>query len=356
MTDALAQEPDCTGLTDEQSTRLMVESIAEYRSENQQRKFPRFPTPATVSGNLGVHGFEGSLVLEEAPSSGDGAPESKKRGGCADTGDRAIGINIVDFSETGVQLLFRSVDLQRLQESHLYLQLLGHRIPVSLKWYEHTGSTSRGGFSFDSDIDSNQYLARLISILNTELVDFALNAYEDCPRISSEQFGVFIYLSIYYGLRLRLMEAIATINTSQLFNMIDCSPTGESPPRAPIFPYSGTYNIDQVLKYRSDSQVKKRLYTHIRPFYEFGCGIVGMNNNILFIKDDVWTTILNSIFVTEDDCTCSSTILPSLSFLYQSFLHLKKLLPGPFAEEEFDNQFRYYSGIILQIDWLREPV
>jgi len=346
MTDALAKEPDCKGLTDEQSSRLMVESIAEYRSENQQRKFPRFPTPAIVSGKLGIHGFEGSLVLEEASASG----------AAADAADRVLGINIVDFSETGVQLQFRSVDLVLLQESHLYLHLLGHRIPVSLKWYEQTGSTSRGGFSFDSDIDSNQYLARLISILNTELVDFTVNAYEEYPRISNEQFGVFIYLSIYYGLRLRLMEAIATVNESQLFNITNSLSTDKSPLQASLFPYSSTYNVDQVLKYRSDSQVKKKLYTYIKPFYQFGCGITGMSNNILFIKEDVWTTILNSIFIAEEDCTCSSTILPSLSFLYQSFLHLKKLLPGPFEEEEFDNQFRYYSDIILHIDWLREPV
>jgi hypothetical protein len=345
MIDALAQEPDRTGLTDEQTSRLMIQSIAEYRSENQQRKFPRFPTPATVSGRLGIHGFEGSLVLEDAS-----APKGRTR-----AGDEAIGINIVDFSETGVQLQYRSVDLMRLQESRLQLQLLGHGIPVTLKWYEHTGSISRGGFSFDSDIDSNQYLARIISILNTELVDFTMNAYKEFQGISKAQFGVFIYLSIYYGLRLRLMEAIATIKGSQCLDT-DCPCTGKSPQKSPLFPYSSTYNVDQALKYRSDNQARKKLYTYIRPFFEFGCGIIGTHNKILFIKEDIWTTILNSIFIAEEDCIRSSKILPSLSFLYQSFLHLKKLMPGPFAEEEFDNQFRYYSGVILRIDWLRQPV
>lgn len=358
MTDTVPQKSDCTDLTDEQSFRLIVESLAEFRSENEQRKFPRFPTPAAISDKLGIHGFEGSLVVDDADPCNGSAPNCEKTDNNGDFGNRVLGINIVDFSETGVQLQFRCDDVLRLKESHLYLQLQGQSIPVSLKWFEHTGSINTGGFSFITDIDSDQYLARIISILNTELVDFTVNTHDGYPQISNEQFGVFLYLSIYYGLRLRLMETIAGINSLHLRDPSDCLSTTEkcNSHISLSFPYTSTYNIEQAIKHRSDNRAKKHLHKYIRPFYEFGCGIKGINKNILFLKEDVWTTILNSVFIAEEDFTYSSTILSSLSFLYQSFLHLKQLLPGLFEEEEFDNQFRYYSSIILKLDRLREKL
>ncbi len=352
------RKSDHAGLTDEQASRQIVESIVELRSENQKRNIPRFPTPAALSGKLGNHADEGGLVLEEAGPPGDGAHKYEKRGNHGDADNRVLGFRIVDFSEKGVLLQFNCDDPLRLKESHLYLQLLGQRIPVSLRWIQQTGPITRGGFDFNADIDSSQYLARIISILNTELVDFAVNTYEECPRMFNEQFGIFIYLSIYYGLRLRLMETIATVNSSQILDTTDSlSITDKRSARGGLcYPYSSTYNVEQVIKNRSDAQATNQLYKYIKPFHKFGCSTIGMSTNIIFLKEDVFTTILNSVFIAAEDCKCSSTILPSLSFLYHSFLHLKQLLPGLFEEEEFHNQFRYYSSVILQIARLREKL
>ena len=351
MTATVPRKSDYTGLTDEQSSRQILESIAELRSENQKRNVPRFPTPAALSGKLGIEAPEGSLVLEKADPTGDGTHKYEEQGSHGDGDNRVLGFRIVDFSEKGVSLQFSCDNLLRLKESRLYLQLLGHRIPVSLRWMEQTSPITRGGFEFNTDIDSNQYLARIISILNTELVDFAVNTYEECPQLFNEQFGIFIYLSIYYGLRLRLMETIAAFNSSQLCDATDTLSTIDKRlvQGFVCYPYSSTYNIEQVIKNRSDSRVKKQLHKYIRPLYEFGCSTTGMSTNIIFLKDEAWSTILNSVFIADEDCKYSSTILPSLSFLYHSFLRLKQLLPGLFEEEEFDNQFRYYSSVILQI-------
>ncbi len=358
MTVTVPQKSDHTGLTDEQSIRQMVESIVELRPENQKRNFPRFPTPMALSGKSDIHAPEGSLVLEEPDPSGDGTDKYEKRGNHGDAGNRALEFRIVDFSEKGVLLQFNCDDSLRLKESHLYLQLLGQSIPVSLRWIEQTGPITRGGFDFNTDIDSNPYLARIISILNTELVDFAVNTYEECPNIFKEQFGIFIYLSIYYGLRLRLMETIATINSLQILDSLDSlSASFKNTARGLLcYPYSQSYNIEQVIKHRSEDSVKQQLYKYIRPFYQFGCSTIGLNTHIIFLKEDVWATILNSVFIAEEDCMYSSTILPSLSFLYHSFLHLKQLLPGLFEAKEFDNQFGYYSSVILQIAWLIEKL
>jgi len=358
MTVTIPQKSDSTSLTDEQSSRRILESIAELRSENQRRNVARFPTPAALSGKLGIHAPEGSLVLEEAGPPGDGTNKYEEMGNHGDVADRALEFRIVDFSEKGVLLQFSCDDSLRLKESHLYLQLLGQSIPVSLRWIEQIGPMTRGGFDFNTDIDSNPYLARIISILNTELVDFALNTYQECPHIFKEQFGIFIYLSIYYGLRLRLMETIATINSSQILDSTDSLSTSFKHAARGLlcYPYSKTYNIEQVIKHRSEDRVIHHLYNYINPFYQFGCSTIGLNTHIIFMKEDVWASILHSVFITEEDCRYSSTILPDLSFLYHSFLHLKHLLPGLFEAEEFDNQFRYYSSVILQIAWLSEKL
>ncbi len=358
MTVTVPQKSDYTGLTDEQSSRQMLESIAELRPENLKRNIPRFPTPAALSGKLGIHPPEGSLVLEEAGPPGDGTDNYNNGDNHGDVDNIVSGFSIVDFSEKGLQLQFICDDLMRLKEGHLYLQLLGQRIPVSLRWIEQTGLITRGGFDFNTDIDSNGYLARIISILNTELVDFAINTYEESPHIFNEHFGIFIYLSIYCGLRLRLMEIIAAVNSSHMLDIsYSLSTTYKRMPMALLScPYSSTYNIEQVIRNRSDSRAKHLLHQYIRPFYEFGCSTIGMSANIIFVKEDVLATILNSVFIAEEDCKRSLAIHPSLSFLYNSFLHLKQLLPKLFGEEEFDNQFRYYSSVILQITCLSQKL
>lgn len=354
MADLTPEESKKRELTDEETFRLVVEGFAQVRPENKQRRTPRFPTPGALSSRLGVHGFEGNLVLEDFDFN-DHVGRRNLGSGRNGNGE-PLGINIIDFSEAGVQLQFQCDDFLRLKESRLYLELQNQRFPVTLMWFQKSGPVSKGGFSFNTAIHSDLYLARIASTLNVELVDFLVSTYGRNPTAVTVQSGIFIYMSIFYGLRLRFMEAVAEVNT--LRGWIE-SPATNRPgalPDACHLPYTNMYNTDQIRKYRSDPRIRKLLYHYLKPFYEFGCGIVGLGHRVIFLRKEALATIFNSVFIATEDCEYAPAVFPSLSFLYQSFQHLKHLFPDilgeVLGEAEFDAQFRYYSSIISRVQQL----
>jgi len=352
MADLMPEESKKSELTDEETFRLVVEGFAQVRPENKQRRTPRFPTPGALSSRLGIHGFEGNLVLEDFGFN-DGA-ERRNPGNGRNGKGKPLGINIVDFSEAGVQLQFQCDDFLRLKESLLYLELQNQRFPVTLMWFQKSGSVSKGGFSFNTAIHSDLYLARIVSTLNVELVDFLVSTYGTKPTAVTVQGGIFIYMSIFYGLRLRFMEAVAEVNT--LRGWIESPSTHQAAtlPDAYHLPYTNMYNTDQIKKYRSDPRIRKLLYQYLKPFYEFGCGIVGLGHRVIFLRKEALATIFNSVFIATEDCEYAPSVFPNLSFLYQSFLHLKQLFPRMLGGAEFDAQFRYYSSIISRMERLPE--
>lgn len=354
MAELISKESERKELTDEETFRQVVEGFAQARPGDKQRRTPRFPTPGAITGRLGTYGFEGNIVLEDFDFHDDAAIERRKPGRKGNGKERTYGFNIVDFCEAGVQLQFQCDDFLRLKESHLCLELQNHRFPVTLVWFQKSDTVSKGGFCFNSSIHSDLYLARIVSTLNTELVDFLVSTCREKPCANTVQAGIFTYLAIFYGLRLRFMEAIAEVNT--LGDWID-SPSANQACEyrgACHVPYTNTYNVEQIRRFKSDLRTRKLLYQYLRPFYEFGCGIVGQGHKVIFLKEDALATIFNSVFISAEDCQYAPDILPSLSFLYQNFLNLKQLFPGILEETEFDAQFRYYSSIISQVARLPE--
>jgi len=339
-------------LTDEETFRQVVEGFAQVRPEDKQRKMPRFPTPGVLSARLGVNGVEGNLVLEDFDFDDGPTSQSEDHPRKENGKDRSLGVNIVDFCEAGIQLQFQCDDIFRLKESLLYLELHDQRFPVTMVWFQKSGSFSRAGFSFNTTVHSDLFLARFISILNAELVDFLLSGYRRNPTALTPQAAVFTYLSIYYGLRLRFMETVAEANTLASLSLPD-SPSGEFQDACSL-PYTNTYNVEQLSRHKSDPRVRKLLYQDIRPFYEFGCGIVGPGHKVIFLKEDALGTIFNSALTAPEDCRLSPEVSPGLSSLYQNFLDLKQLIPGILDEVDLDAQFRYYSSIIYRVERFSE--
>lgn len=332
----------------------MVESFVALRSADERRKFPRFPTPPALSGRLGVNGFEGTLVAEGPGSSGERS-WNYDGGECRSGADvEKIAVNIADFSESGVQLQLCYSDFLSLQRSSLHLEIENHRFPVQLRWWKQCGCANRGGFLFSNRMESYEFLAKYILALNTKLVDFLMATYLNAIDAFTNQAGVFIYISIYYGLRLTLLEAIARRNTSIEFNR------NEQTSNMPIISfgaYSNAYHIAQNAASESKTMLRNALYKYIRPYYDFGCGVIGMNEDVILMKEEVIFAILNSVILTNNGDQHSSAIRPELSFLHSNFLTLKHLLMlQVFEDEIFEIQFEYYSGVIQQIEQARGMV
>ncbi len=335
-------------MTDEQSFREMVESFVAFRPSSARRKFPRFPTPAALSGALGSNGIDGILVARDPGSSG-GQSSNPDCGGCGyGTDVQRIKIDIVDFSESGVQLQLDCSDFLNLKKSSLYLEIENHRAPVQLRWWKQCGSASRAGFLFSNRIDSDQFFASYISARNTQLVEFLMAEYLNLNADFKQQAGVFIYLSIYYGLRLKFLEAIARFNAQTGSNRFEAKPAISI---TSFGSYASAYHLAQNQAREFGPDLRNALQRYIKPYNDFGSGVIGMNEDVVFMKGETIYVMFNSVLFSNDDGGNSTAILPDLYFLHNNFLTLKHLLmPGVFEDEIFETQFENYSDIIQQID------
>jgi hypothetical protein len=345
-------------LTDEECFRQTVESFVEMRSESERRKIPRFPTPVALSEQLSVPGFEGLLICRDDDSFGSCAGNSPEPIGLSLTGERIRRIKIVDFCEGGLQLRVSSNDLLRFQGRSLCLEVENFRLPMRLNWCTQSGLYDEGGFSFIGRIDSDPYLARFVSALNKRLIEFLSNHPMARSASFSRQAGVFLFFAIYFALRLQFLEMVSEIN------QLTSTAAAEYPSAALEFilqtfqglDYTSSYHRQQISKNISNPRLKRLLHIYMQPYYSFGCGLRGRRQKIIFLKDDAWTAILDSIFFVESDCEPSTDILPSIQPLYRCFLNLRQLLPGVFDAKEFDDQFKYYSRTIFDMEMLRERV
>ncbi|MGA2229129.1 MAG: hypothetical protein ABSH41_32235 [Syntrophobacteraceae bacterium] len=346
----LINDPCDKDLTDEQSFRQIVETFAASRSDTEGRKFIRFPTASALSGKLGLQGFQGYLVVEEANSSNesgrDGDGEFKQRP-CREK----IGINAVDFSEDGIQLQLRCNDFFGLQKRSLSLEILNRRIPVRLTWWQQAGFEGRGGFQIVNRIDFDPFLVQFISKLNTHLIDFLITKYLKEPTSFTKQAGIFIYISIYYGLRLKFLEAVSNRNSSiqskegnGTFNISEHQGDMHS------LEYYHLYHWDQFINNELTSGLRFILSEYIKPFHTFGCAIIGMNHDIAILSQEAHFTIFNSVLLIQDASNDSTNILPEIYNLYNKFILLKsRLMPGVFDADIFEIQFRRYSSLIMRI-------
>lgn len=349
MANYLQAAPRCRDLTDDQSFCEMVESFVAFRSDSEKRKFPRFPTPAALSGKSGLQGFEGALVVGEASSPGEATRDFDGGRRRHEADIEKIGVNIVDFSENGVQLQLVYNEFLHLQRSALYLQIKNHRTPVHLRWWKQCRHAARAGFVFGNRIDSDIFWAGFISNLNNHLIDFLMSTYVNGLATFKKQVGIFIYLSIFYGLRLKLLETIAKYGASFVFSNDKVSKV----PVNILDHYLTAYHITQLN--RSDYRIENIIYKFNMLFRDIGCGTIGMHEDIAFTKDEASSTILHSILLAKNGPDYLIPISPKLSFLHSNFLQLKRLLmPKIFDDDIFEMQFRYYSIVIQEIDRARK--
>jgi hypothetical protein len=330
-------EPVMGEFTDDQGFRNLVESLVQIRSKAEGRRRPRFSTPAALTGleNCEYNGFLFSETT--GPTCGDaleGAADPRGNAG------RLYGIKIVNFSENGIQIQFKCTDLFELFNSHLFLKIGDASIPVTFKWYRESQSVCRGGLLFSESTNFGRKAAGMISNLGTSLVDYLIGGFTSKEIFFSAQAGVYAYLAIFYSLRLLFLEKIAALRELEARAM---TRNMSSVPGYLLAKLSG-------LSAERCCRVNDRLLgIFMKPYFDFGCGLLGMGEDVVFPQQDVRAAVINSMFFAEKDCSDSTDLLPAIEQLYQRFRELKLLLQGIFEAEEFDNQFKYYNRVIRYI-------
>ena len=331
-------EPVTGEFTGDRGFQNLVESLVQIRSKAEARRKPRFSTPAALTG-LENSEYDGFLFSETTgPTCGGGALESP-----ADPGGNAgrlYGIKIVNFSENGIQIQFESTEPFEFFNSTLFLKIEDAAIPVKFKWYRQSQPVIRGGLLFSENTNFGRKAAGMISNMGKGLVDYLIGGFTSKAIPFSQQAGVYAYLAIFYSLRLFFLEKIAALKE---FETRAVTRNMSSVPDYILAKLSG-------ISAERFCMVNDRLIgIFMKPYFDFGCGLLGTGEDVVFPKQDVRAAIINSMFFTEKNCLDSTDLLPAIEQFYQRFQELKLLFQGVFEAEEFDNQFKYYNRIIRSI-------
>ncbi len=332
-------EPVTGEFTGDQGFRNLVESLVQIRSKAEARRKPRFSTPAALTG-LENSEYDGFLCSETTgPTCGCGdAPESPAAPG--GNAGRLYGIKIVNFSENGIQIRFECSEPFEFFNSSLFLKIEDASIPVKFQWYRQSQPVIRGGLLFSENTNFGRKTAGMISKMGKGLVDYLIGGFTSKAIPFSQQAGVYAYLAIFYSLRLLFLEKIAALKE---FETRAVTRNMSSVPDYILAKLSG-------ISAERFCMVNDRLIgIFMKPYFDFGCGLLGMGEDVVFPKQDVRAAIINSMFFTEKKCLDSTDLLPAIEQFYQRFQELKVLLQGAFQSEEFDNQFKYYNRIIRSI-------
>ena len=340
----MLNEPVTGGFTEDQSLRNLVELLVQTRSKSEARRMPRFLTPAVLSG-LKNSEFNEFLSSKRTGPNCDFDEALESTAGPSGKAGRIYGIKIVDFSEYGIQIQFKCTTPFELFNTHLFLRIGDTRIPVTLKWYRLSLPFCRGGLLLREDANFGRKSTGIISNLCRGLVDYLIDGFISEAIPFTAQAGVYAYLAIFYSLRLLFLEQITALK--------------EMGSRAAVGTMS---SVPDFILSKLGALSAERFCTvdngllriFMKPYFDFGCGLCGMREDVVFPQQDVRASIINSMFFGERDCLNSTDLLPAIEQSYRRFLELKLLLPGAFGAAEFDNQFRYYNRIVHGISLITE--
>lgn len=346
-------------MTDRGSFLQFVENIAKRRSGNEKRRFPRFPTSEALSGEVGTGGFTGVLVCDaeevletEAVLN---AATGEYAGGAYDGDDENVrGVNVIDFSEDGLQLQLYCKDWIRLSKSRVRLRMDGALAALSFRWCKQSGESSRGGFAIQGDIAENPGLVKVLNLLSDNLVDFLYAKMKHERGASWEQEAVLLYIALFYNLRLKMLRSLSSLHEVRRLFVKNIGALYSSKLET-LFSdriYSKDFQLDLARKHAGSSYYRRLLSVFLKPYSAFGCCLIGGGcEDAVLIGDDAFNAITNSLVAAKlppgED---RREMTPVVRGLYEKFAILKTMLPEFFADEEFDNQFHIYNSLLRAND------
>jgi len=332
-------EPVTGEFKDNQGFQNLVESLVQIRSKAEARRKPRFLTPAAFTGMENSE-YVGYLFSETTGPTRAGSDALESAADPRENAERLYGIKVVNFSENGIQIQFECTDPFKLFKSQLFLKIGDARIPVKFMWYRQSQPGCRGGLLFSENSNFGREAAGMISNMCKSLVDYLIGGFKSEAIPFSQQAGVYAYLAIFYGLRLLFLEKIAALKELE---------TGAATRTMSSVPDYILAKLSGLNAERFCMANDRLIGIFMKPYFDFGCGLLGMREDVVFPQQDVRAAVINSMFFTEKNCFDPTDLLPAIEQFYQRFLQLKLLLQGVFEAEEFDNQFKYYNTIIRGI-------
>ncbi len=354
-------------LADCQSLHQMVESLVLGRSPDRRRKAPRFPTLAALLDQPGGRSSHGALYsLKSSRGSAsvgglDSGPGGASAAGSAEAdGDgllqRISNFRVINFSEEGMQVELQCEHFFQHLNRPILVGFKEARHAVNLHWYKQTGFMVRCGCSFCAPIDQEPEVTSTLLGFSNELVRY-LGASE-LQRMRPPFETVFASLGILYNLRLKFLDALAGFQETQRFIQQCLNPKFQRKvePILGEFNYSGQFQIREARRLADDPAYKGRLQVFLRPSRELGCGLLGVREQALLLKDEVLRLLMNCLLPPNLPVDVPDAVCDAVKPVYKSFLTLRERLPGVFNDREFDRQFQGYSALIGDIVRRRELV
>jgi hypothetical protein len=352
-------------LTDGESFKQVVESIAAKRSASQKRKSPRFPTVHALANRSSTDQPSGELVCLSPLRPGRGgdsdqqpAQGSSPRDGAATGAEsmlhRISWINVIDFSEEGLQIELKCDNFLDYLDRPLFVQFNQARLPVNMHWFKQSGGLLRCGCSFCGAIDKDPGIASTLLGLSSELVRYLVQG--DRSGNGSRPEMVFAFISTIYNLRLMFLDAVASFHESKNFilRFVHSKFHIRVDHILRKFKYSKYYQVNEARRLVNDSYFNSLIDTFLQPYHEFGCGLLGAGEDMLFLKNDVFNLMMNCLILPDPLQPRFETMGDSVNSVYQMFLEVRSRLPRTFESNELDKQFYCYSAFIGEIVLLRE--
>ncbi len=263
-------------------------------------------------------------------------------------------IHVIDFSEEGLQIELKCDNFLDYLDRPLFVQFNQVRLPVNMHWFKQSGGLLRCGCSFCGAIDKDPGIAATLLGLSSELVRYLVQG--ERRGSGSRPEIVFAFISTIYNLRLMFLDAVASFYESKNFILRFVHPKFHIRVDHILrkFRYSKYFQINEARRLVNDSHFNTLMDIFLQPYHEFGCGLLGAGEDMLFLENDVFNLMMNCLVLPDPLQPKLETMGDSVSSVYQMFLEVRKLLPKTFESSEIDKQFFCYSALIGEIVLLRE--
>jgi hypothetical protein len=263
-------------------------------------------------------------------------------------------IQVIDFSEEGLQIELKCKNFFDFLEKPLFVRFNPVCLPVNIHWFRQMGDRLRCGCSFCESIDREPMIGSTLLRVSDELVEFLVKGQLGVIGPGPEM--VFAFISIFYNLRLKFLEAVAGFHETKVFIQRFVNPKYHTRVDHTVrrFKYSKYYQVNESRKLARDACFNSIVQAFLQPYRELGCGILGAGEDMLFLENDVLNLLMDCLLMPDPLQLRLETMGDSVNEMYKLFLILRNRSPKTFQSHEFDRQFHYYSNLIGEIVLQRE--
>jgi hypothetical protein len=351
-------------LSDMDSFKQIIKSIVNDRSSSSARKYPRFPTAQALGDRIGEQGFDGYIISGETGDEVGTIDQRYAEQLYRETVEREQpdddtvirGVNTVDFSEDGIQVIFQCDNPLMLANRPLFLVLRRSTIPVLFRWCRSDRNKSRGGFHFLKNIDASSDLATLVAGWSSDLISRLIGNTGEDDQLNKDVFS-FAYLNIFYNLRLQFIRELSLLNESianaEMYGIKTSDIASIRAARNWI--YGRNMQQKQASRIVGSQHFRRKLLSFVRPYNQYGCAAVFDNQTHILLEKEFLLALMNCI-IWRPCKVPSNHMHTSLKWLYESFHILFEFLPDRIVENEMGTQFKYYNDLLCYITDLRERV